>query len=56
MVLGQGKPEPLCQQSLETAGGLIGHGGWELQGLAAQKRLVLQYSLERRKDSNLGKS
>lgn len=51
-----GKPEPLRQQSLETAGGLIGHGGWELQWLAAQEWLVLQYRLERRKDSNLGES
>lgn len=40
----RGKPEPLCPQSLETAGGLTGHGGWELLWLAAQKwRFAIQF-------------
>lgn len=48
MVLVEGGMGPLCQQSLETAGGLVEEDG-ELQWLAAQKCLVLQYSVARRK-------
>lgn len=43
------KMGPLCQQSLETAGRLGEEDGRELRWPAAQKRLVLQYSVERRK-------
>lgn len=48
VLVGGGGMGPLCQQSLETAGGLAEEDG-ELQWLAAQKCLVLQYSVARRK-------